>query len=155
MAGWNPWAAAGRLPHLEIWFDDVPEGATWHRHDGRDHITIDASVSRRERSALLAHELIHLERGVGYPWASTATMEREEAIVRRETARRLVPPPELADLVARRSDVEPVTAALVAEEFDVPEPVAQEALRALQTLPDGAPDLSRPPSPRVARSHRR
>jgi hypothetical protein len=25
MAGWNPWAAAGRLPGLEIWFADVPE----------------------------------------------------------------------------------------------------------------------------------
>jgi hypothetical protein len=42
-----------------------------------------------------------------------------------------VPPQELAELVARRSEVEPVTAALVAEEFDVPEPVAAEALLAL------------------------
>jgi hypothetical protein len=132
MAGWNPWAAAARLPRLEIWFGDVPEGATWHRAGGRDQITIDASARRRQRAALLAHELVHLERGVGYPLATAATMEREEAIVRRETARRLVPPSELADLVARRSEVEPITAALVAEEFDVPEPVAAEALRALQ-----------------------
>jgi hypothetical protein len=132
MAGWNPWAAAARLPRLEIWFGDVPEGATWHRVGTRDQITIDARAGRRERCALLAHELVHLERGVGYPLATAATMEREEAIVRRETARRLVPPGELADLVARRSEVEPVTAALVAEEFDVPEPVAAEALRALQ-----------------------
>lgn len=131
MAGWNPWAAAGRLPHLEIWFADVPEGGTWHREGGRDHITIDARAGRRERSALLAHELIHAERGIGHPVATAATMQREEAIVRRETARRLVPPDELADLVARRSEVEPVTAHLVAEEFDVPEPVALEALRAL------------------------
>ena len=128
MAGWNPWAAAARLPRLEIWFDDVPEGATWHRIGDRDLITIDARAGRRERSALLAHELVHVERGVGHPYASAATMEREEAIVRRETARRLVPPDELADLVARRAEVEPVTAHLVAEEFDVPEPVAQEAL---------------------------
>jgi hypothetical protein len=132
MAGWNPWAAATRLPALEIWFGDVPEGATWHRIGGRDLITIDARARRRDRAALLAHELVHLERGVGYPLATAATMEREEAIVRRETARRLVPPQELAELVARRSEVEPITAALVAEEFDVPEPVAAEALRALR-----------------------
>ncbi|HJR24458.1 MAG TPA: hypothetical protein VJ804_03230, partial [Acidimicrobiales bacterium] len=79
----------------------------------------------------LAHELVHVERGVGYPAATPATMEREEAIVRREVAVRLVPLAALGDLVARRSDVEPVTAALVAEEFDVPEDVAREALLAL------------------------
>lgn len=131
MAGWDPWAAAGRLPHLDIWFADVPEGATWHRVAGHDHITIDARATRRERAALLAHELVHLERGIGYPSATHRTMEREEAIVRRETARRLVPPAELADLVARRSEVEAVTAEVVAEEFDVPVAIAEEAIRAL------------------------
>jgi len=60
-------------------------------------------------------------------------MEREEAIVRRETARRLVPPCELRALVDRRAEVEPITAALVAEEFDVPERIAAEALQALAT----------------------
>jgi hypothetical protein len=132
MAGWDPWAAAARLPSLEIWFGDVPDGATWHRADGQDHITIDARADRRLRRALLAHELVHVERGVGYPLATERTMQREEAIVRRETARRLVPPQELSELVARRGEVEPITAALVAEEFDVPEPVAADALRALQ-----------------------
>jgi hypothetical protein len=131
MAGWNPWAAAARLPHLEIWFADVPEGATWHRVGDRDHITIDAHASRRERSALLAHELVHVERGVGYPAATARTMEREEAIVRRETARRLVPPDELLALVAGRAEVEPITVDLVADEFDVPPDVAAEAVRAL------------------------
>ena len=143
MAGWNPWAAAGRRPTLDIWFDDVPEGATWHRVDGRDHITIDARATRRERSALLTHELIHLERGVGHPWATPATMQREEAIVRRETARRLVPPAELAAFAAGRAEVEPITAALVADEFDVPEPVAQEALDALSASLRGARSPSR------------
>jgi hypothetical protein len=132
MAGWNPWAAAARRPRREIWLGDVPDGATWHRADGRDHITIDARADQRSRRALLAHELVHLERGIGYPLATERTMQREEAIVRRETARRLVPPSELAALIAARSDVEPITAALVAEEFDVPEPVADDALRALQ-----------------------
>jgi hypothetical protein len=138
MAGWDPWAAAAGHPRLEIWFGDVPQGAVWHRDDRGDHITLDASASRRERRALLAHELIHVERGVGYPLASAATMQREEAIVRRETARRLVPPGELAALVARLDGLEPITAALVADEFDVPEAVAAEALELLrQTRSDG------------------
>ena len=131
MAGWNPWAAAAGHPRLEIWFADVPHGATWHRTADGDVITIDSAAPRRERRALLAHELVHLERGIGFPVATERTMQREEAIVRRETARRLVPPAELRVLVDRRADVEPITAALVAEEFDVPEGVAAEALRAL------------------------
>jgi hypothetical protein len=131
MAGWNPWAAARCLPRLEIWFDDVPQGAVWHRDEHGDRIILDASAPRRERRALLAHELIHVERGVGYPLASAATMEREEAIVRRETARRLVPLAELAALVTRLDGLEPITAELVADEFDVPAHIAAEALAAL------------------------
>jgi hypothetical protein len=132
MAGWNPWAAARAHPRLEIAFDDVPQGATWHRDEHGDRITIDVRATRRERRALLAHELIHAERGIGHPVATPATMEREEAIVRRETALRLVPLEELAELVRRLDDIEPVTALLVGEEFDVPEPVAREALFALR-----------------------
>ncbi|MDP1819775.1 MAG: hypothetical protein Q8K58_07760 [Acidimicrobiales bacterium] len=132
MAGWNPWAAARAHLHLEIVYDDVVDGATWHRDSSGDRITIDAAASRRDRRAYLAHELIHLERGVGYPTATAATMEREEAIVRRETALRLVPLPELAALIERTEELEPVTASLVAEAFDVPEHVAAEALLALQ-----------------------
>jgi hypothetical protein len=130
--GWDPWRAAAALPRLEIWYGDVPEGAVWHRDHRGDQITIDASAGARERRALLAHELVHLERGIGYPLASAATMEREEAIVRREVARRLVPPDELAALVARVGDLEPVTAEVVADEFDVPAHVAAEALASLQ-----------------------
>jgi hypothetical protein len=144
MAGWNPWAAARAVPHLEIWFADVPDGATWHRDADGDHITIDAGASRRERRALLAHELVHAERGVGYPAATAATMQREEAIVRRETAVRLVPLEALADLVARRSEVEPVTPVVVAEEFDVPEGVAREALLALRQRGPAGLRSSRP-----------
>jgi hypothetical protein len=132
MAGWNPWAAARRHPRLVIAYDTVPEGATWHRDADGDRITIDARASRRERRALLAHELIHAERGIGHPVASAATMQREEAIVRRETACRLVPLDELATFVERRGELEAVTPTLVADEFDVPEHVALEALRALQ-----------------------
>jgi hypothetical protein len=77
---------------------------------------------------VLAHELVHAERGIGHPAATSATMEREEEAVRREVARRLVPPGLLSSLVAARSDVGGVTAAVVAEEFDVELDVAAKAL---------------------------
>jgi len=134
VSSWDPWRAARSAPHLEVTFARVPEGAVWRRTGAGDVITIDRRATRRERRALLTHELIHAERGIGFPVATAATMQREEAIVRRETARRLVPPDELARFVRRRADVEPVTADLVAEEFDVPRDVAVEALRALRPL---------------------
>lgn len=115
-----------------IEFDDVPYGAAWFREGGRDVIVIDATADRRTRRALLAHELIHAERGIGFPAASPAVMQREEAAVRRETAIRLVPLDELADFVIRTEDIEPVTPTVVGEEFDVPEHVAHEAMRALE-----------------------
>lgn len=58
-------------------------------------------------------------------------MEREEAIVRRETAVRLVPLGSLRRWVAARAEVEPITPHLVADEFDVTVEVASEALFAL------------------------
>lgn len=104
----------------------------WIREGGHDTIVLDPALSRRERRCVLAHELVHVERGVGAGAASAATMEREEAIVRREVSRRLVPPRALAVLVAGRSTVGPVTAADVAEAFDVEEAVAALALEDLR-----------------------
>jgi hypothetical protein len=128
---WNPWRAARERENLVIEYADLSCGAAWFQEGGRDVIVIDASADRRTRRALLAHELIHAERGIGFPAASPAVMQREEAAVRRETAVRLVPLDELAGFVARVAGLEAVTAALVGDEFDVPEPVAAEALRAL------------------------
>lgn len=59
-------------------------------------------------------------------------MEREEAAVREEVARRLVPLDQLARFASERSEVGPVMAWDVADEFDVPEHVAWEAVRLLQ-----------------------
>lgn len=128
---WNPWRAARARTNLVIEFDDLPCGAAWFQEGDLDVIVIDVTADRRTRRALLAHELIHAERRIGFPAASEAVMQREEATVRRETALRLVPLEELAAFVGRSEGVEPVTAAAVAEEFDVPEHVAVEACRAL------------------------
>lgn len=76
---------------------------------------------------MLAHELVHAERGIGHGAATAATMQREEAAVRREVARRLVPEAELRRFVARRLTVGPVGIAEIAEEFDVDPDVAAEA----------------------------
>jgi hypothetical protein len=128
---WNPWRAARDLDNLVIEFDDVPCGAAWFQEGDLDVIVIDVEADRRTRRALLAHELIHAERRIGFPAASAAVMQREEATVRRETAVRLVPLDELAAFVGRSEGIEPVTAGSVADEFDVPEDVAAEACRAL------------------------
>lgn len=136
---WNPWRAARERENLVIEFADLSCGAAWFQEDGRDVIVIDAAADRRTRRALLAHELIHAERGIGFPAASPAVMQREEAAVRRETAVRLVPLDELAGFVLRAVGVEPVTPALVGEEFDVPDDVAVEALRALAQRDGWAP----------------
>lgn len=57
-------------------------------------IALRAGTSAAQRRCTLAHEIVHLERGVGDcgPWAG-----REELLVQREVARRLIP---VADLAA-------------------------------------------------------
>jgi hypothetical protein len=92
---------------------------------------LDAGLDRRARRCVLAHELVHAERGIGHPAATTATMEREEEAVRREVARRLVPPSLLQRFVAARVDLGGVTVGEVADEFDVEQEVAAKALALL------------------------
>lgn len=95
-------------------------------------IVLDPRLGRVERRCVLMHELVHDDRRIGWPWASSATMEREEATVRVEAAERLVPTVELRSLVRSLDGVEPVTATVVAAEFDVTASVAHLALRRLQ-----------------------
>lgn len=104
----------------------LPEGMGGLWQPGK--VVLDPRLSRVERRCALMHELVHDERRIGWPFATAATMEKEEATVRKETALRLVPAEELHRLVFR-SDVEPVTAMLVAAEFDVTSQVAHHALR--------------------------
>ena len=59
-------------------------------------IALRAGTSAAQRRCTLAHEIVHLERGVTDcgPWAG-----REEVLVHREVARRLIPLPLLAAAV--------------------------------------------------------
>jgi Zn-dependent peptidase ImmA (M78 family) len=125
----NPWRTLRSRPHLILEWRRLPDGMGGMWTPGR--IVLDSRLNQVERRCVLMHELVHDERQIGWPFATEATMEREEAIVRAETADRLVPPAELLELVSLDGG-EPVTAELVAAEFDVTIGVANLALRRLQ-----------------------
>lgn len=127
--GTNPWRELRRRAHLRLrwwWFDGRPS-ALW----SGDDIYLDPRLDQTERRCALMHELVHEERGIGFPDATAATMQREEETVRRETAVRLVPLDDLAAFVRARSEIDPVTARCVADEYEVTIAVALEAMRAL------------------------
>ena len=119
MDRWNPWAAL-RATTIELWYAPLQgERGRWTRRTDGEEILLDESLDRQARQEVLAHELVHAERGVGWPDATAATMEVEEDRVWRIALRRLVPPAEIARFLARRSSVGPVTVADLAEEFDL------------------------------------
>jgi hypothetical protein len=112
--------------------DCVGGGAIVDLEDGRV-VVLDERLGRRDRNAVLGHELVHDERMLFPPGTPSAFVAKEELYVNREVARRLVPLDELEDLVARISELdEPVRAIDVIEEFDVPLDVAQRALWLLE-----------------------
>ena len=116
---WNPWAAL-RATRIELWFAPLDgERGRWTRRADGDEIVLDESLDRRSRQEVLAHELVHAERGVGWPDATVATMEVEEERVWRIALRRLVPPAEVARFLEQRGSVGAVTVADLAEEFDL------------------------------------
>lgn len=117
---------------------DLPEGCSGvvAQRGDRAVIFVDRKLSPVDRLCVLAHELAHLDRGgsgwePGLPVLLEAMVGREEARVDRIAADRLVPSVELAEWVARRVEVEPITAELVAEEFEVSVEVASLALSRL------------------------
>jgi hypothetical protein len=122
---WNPWAAL-RASSVELWFAPLEgERGRWTRRTDGDEIVLEESLSRQARQEVLAHELVHVERGVGWPHASEATMEIEEERVWRIALRRLAPPAEIHRFLARRGTVGPVTVADLAEEFDLSDDAAE------------------------------
>lgn len=132
---WHPWRDLRGRRHVTLVFDEVADeagGAVYGQRGDRAAIVLSPGLGRRARSAALAHELVHDERQVLAPEATEAQMEREEAIVAAEVARRLVPLDELEALAMRRAEVGPLMAWEVADHFDVPEHVAWDAVRQLQ-----------------------
>jgi hypothetical protein len=125
--GWNPWRALRGRPHVVLEWGELTgtRGALVEAPDGRV-IWLDWRLGRRARSAVLTHELVHDERGLLYDETTpVALVAKEEAAVRTETARRLVPPRDLAAMIA---EGEPVELWQIAERFDTTEEVARAAV---------------------------
>ena len=129
MTRWNPWASLRDLP-VELWFAPLRgQRGRWTRRPEGDEILLEESLDRRSRREVLAHELVHVERGVGWPAATSATMQLEEERVWRIALRRLAPPAEIARFVRSRATVGPVTIADLADEFDLSLEAAARAAR--------------------------
>lgn len=129
MDAWNPWETLRNRSDILLEWAWLPAGhhGTVRRTGDGWVITLHAGLDRVGRRCALAHELIHVERGIVH--ASRATMVREEAIVRAETARRLVPCGELARTVDRMASIGiGVEARHVAAFYDVTTGVARDAL---------------------------
>jgi hypothetical protein len=123
---WNPWAELRNRPHIRFARTALPDGIDgWHaRRGNRTAILIDDTLLAAERNAVLAHELIHDERGGGPGWEGqpdtwSAVVARDERSVDAEVARRLVSADELAAFL-EAGHPEPVEAWQIAERFDVP-----------------------------------
>jgi hypothetical protein len=134
---WNPWQALAETPSVHLRFTRLVDpliGLCDVDADGGPTITLANNLTRAERNAVLAHELVHLERGGGIdhdgaPPSWRDVVAREEAIVDREVARRLVPTGELRRFLHQRAALgEAVTVDDVMREFDVPDWVALDAL---------------------------
>jgi len=131
MGDWNPWRALRERPHIELVWSQFPDGArgAWVPGAARSIIALDVRLRRRERRAVLTHELVHDERGIAYTSGTPPLLiAKEERAVDLEAARRLVPLDELRRFVAQRRELEPITVTDIAAAFDVPPDVARRAV---------------------------
>lgn len=129
MAGWAVWRALRARRHITLEWADLSDADGLYELDdeGRATITLAAQLSRRQRRAALAHELVHDERRIVFDDETPmGIVRKEEALVEAEAVRRLVPLGDLADLVFAR---EVVTIDDIVEEFDVPHEVAERAAK--------------------------
>lgn len=132
---WNPWRAMRAHPDVTFARRPLPPGVSGACVVWPDEtvVLVDSALDRRERNVVLAHELVHLERGVGTdapgaPTTWTSEVAKEEATVDRIVASRLVPLDDLAAWTANRtaSDI-PTTALDIAEHYDTTEKMAELA----------------------------
>lgn len=133
--GWDMWTAAERHGDLVVSHHPLPSitggGLYWPADPAV--ILLDTSLEEPVRGEVLAHELVHHERGPD-GWS----VAREEDAVNDEVARRLVPRDELLEHVRGRLALgEGAAPDDVAERFGVSERVATRALRLLYWETDG------------------
>jgi hypothetical protein len=135
---WSPWAEAGKNPRIQIRLAELPEdtgGGACARRGDKIWIYLDRRLAPRERTAILAHELVHLERGGSRCRPANSMMSdlviREEIVVDRIVAERLLPLDDLERFCECRAEINGIAPWEVADEFDVPEWVAMEGLASL------------------------
>lgn len=92
-AGYDPWRDLSRRAYLSVEFVDMPTGDRGVLCG--NVIMIDRGQLQVERRSTVAHELVHDERRV-YP-KDAALQAREETLVERTAARRLIELPDLLD----------------------------------------------------------
>ena len=117
---WNPWRTLRELDAVELWFAPL-DGCRglWVRAGGCDAIYLLETLDRRERREVLAHDLVHVERGLGHPDVFPLLTEKDEALVWREALRRLAPPEVIGALRRRAEEGDPVTMRDLADELDL------------------------------------
>jgi hypothetical protein len=133
--GWNPWRELRGRRHLDLTWGYLSNGRgrIEERPRGRRRITLHPTLPRRERSEVLGHELLHDEYDLLWPPGTPrALVQKGEVFIDRENARRSVPREALIGYLGRRAAAEmPVTVEDVAEEFDVTDDLARQALQLL------------------------
>lgn len=132
--GWDAWKELEQRQHIELRRAPIlPDHGRIYRRVGTRStvIVLHCSLTQRERTAALTHELVHDERDILYdPTTPRALIEKEEAAVRREVAWRLCPPAELDRRIRTAVDAgAEVSASVVADWIDTTIAVAAEALR--------------------------
>jgi hypothetical protein len=151
---WDPATAAAERADLVVVEDPVAAlfgGGFLVRRDGRHAIVLEPDLHPWQRRAALAHELVHVERGIldlrCAPEGWEHEVVREERAVRREVAARLAPPSVVRVVVDRLGRAgEAVTAAAVAVELEIPLDVAEEALAVLCDRSSARPAGTRCPT---------
>jgi Zn-dependent peptidase ImmA (M78 family) len=133
---WNPWRALREQADVVL-VRSVPlagpRGLAIVFADGEPVVALDPELGRVERRSVLAHELVHLERGLLPADAPEHVVAKEERQVDDEAARRLVPVDELRAVAASLLDVaETVEAWQLAEHFDVTEAVIHQRVDELR-----------------------
>lgn len=110
MAKYHPWRHLARLAHITVrWTRDDAEldGALgWYYVDANE-IVMDDRQTQAERRSTLAHELVHAERR-DEPCGSLILDARQELLVSKMAARRLIPIRALGEALAWSADQDEV-----------------------------------------------
>ena len=100
MQGYNPWRdMALNWPDVEVRIAALPDGILGEIRGGGELIVLRRGTTSAQRRCTLAHEIVHLERGLPQR-LPPALLAREERRVDVEVGRRLIPIGALADAIA-------------------------------------------------------